>query len=458
MNRNSTVAAIATPYGSGGISIIRISGSEAVQIADRVFSASSKKKLEDVPSHTIHHGRVMSSDGKVLDEVLVSVMRAPKSYTGEDTVEINCHGGIVVTNSVLSAVVEAGASLADRGEFTKRAFLNGKLDLSRAEAVIDVINSRTALEQSIAVNHLGGRLSEKINSLRERLIALIGHIQVLIDYPDEDLEPMSDTEFYDSLKTLLHEAEKLLKSSDKGLIIRDGIQTAIVGKPNVGKSSLLNLLSGQQKAIVTDVEGTTRDVIEQYVSFGNITLKLCDTAGIRRTDDEVEAIGVQKSIDYISNSDLIIFMADAVSGLDSNDYDIIRALHGKKVIALINKSECGSCVNADELKEYFDICISFSVRSEAGLPELEEAIKNLFDLGLIEEGGADIITSVRHRDALSGAVASVASAIEALESGLSPDMTFIDIENAISSLGEITGQTVGEEIVNKIFHAFCVGK
>ncbi len=458
MKINSTIAAVATPYGSGGISIIRISGDDAVKIADRVFRASSGKKLADAKSHTLHHGHIEDKSGKILDEVLASVMLAPKSYTGEDTVEINCHGGVVVTNSVLSAVVESGASLADRGEFTKRAFLNGKLDLSRAEAVIDVINSKTALEQSIAVNHLGGRLSEKIDSLRERLIRLTGHIQVLIDYPDEDLEPLSDEQFSDSLKKIYEEASGLLASSQMGLIIRDGIQTAIAGKPNVGKSSLLNLLSGQQKAIVTDVEGTTRDVIEQYVSFGNITLKLCDTAGIRHTDDKVEAIGVRKSIDYINESKLVIFMADAVSGLDENDYDVINSLKGKNAIALINKCESGSNVSIEELGKYFDRCIEFSVKNEKGVEELESAIKEMFNLGLIEDGGADVITNVRHKEALSGAVGSIASAIEALDSGFSPDMTFIDIENAISSLGEITGLTVGEEIVDKIFHAFCIGK
>ena len=457
MKINSTIAAIATPYGSGGVSIIRISGPQAVEIADRVFRASSGKALSDVMTHTIHHGHVTEASGEVLDEVLASVMRAPKSYTGEDTVEINCHGGIVVTNSILSLILQNGASLADRGEFTKRAFLNGKLDLSRAEAVIDVINSKTSLEQHIAVNHLGGKLSDEIDSLRERLIALIGHIQVMIDYPDEDLEPMSDEEFESELKKLYDDSKKLLETSGKGEIVREGIQTAIAGKPNVGKSSLLNLLSGQQRAIVTDVEGTTRDVIEQYVNIGNVTLKLCDTAGIRKTDDEVEAIGVSRSMDYINESDLIIFMADAVCGLDSNDYDVIKSLEGKKVIALINKSESGSAVSEDEIKKYFERYIFFSVKNEKGISELEAHVKELFELGEIENGG-NIITNVRHKEALFGAVNSIKSALVTLSDGLSPDMTFIDIEAAISYLGEITGLTVSEEIVDKIFHSFCIGK
>jgi tRNA modification GTPase len=457
MNLFSTIAAISTPYGTGGISIIRISGSKAIEIADKVFKASSGKKLSSVPSHTIHHGHIVSSEGKVLDEVLVSVMLSPRTYTGEDTVELNCHGGLFTTKRILEEVLKAGAVNASRGEFTKRAFLNGKTDLARAEAVIDLINSKSNLEQSISVNHLGGRLSEKINSLRERLLALVAHVQVLIDYPDEELEPLSDDEFLNELKEIKNEASKLLATSEAGSIIKNGIATAIVGKPNVGKSSLLNLLSGEEKAIVTDIEGTTRDAIEESVSLGGVTLKLADTAGIRETDDKIEAIGVKISKGYIEKSKLIIFVADAISGIDENDLEIIKQLKDKKCIALINKCDKAKLKNEDILKESFNRIIHFSAKTAQGLSELEAAIKEMFEIGEIENN-SDIITNARHRDALIKAQTSLTCAISSIEMGISPDTCFIDIEDAISALGEIVGLTVSEEVVDKIFHSFCVGK
>lgn len=457
MNLYSTIAAISTPYGTGGISIIRISGSEAVSIADKVFKATSGKKLCDVSSHTIHHGHITDKDGSVIDEVLVSLMKAPRTYTGEDTVEINCHGGLFNTKKVLEEVLKAGAVNAARGEFTKRAFLNGKLDLCRAEAVIDLINSKTNLEQEISVNHLGGALSKKINSLRERLLTLIAHVQVLIDYPDEELEPLTEDEFYVELKSINKDCESLLHSSEAGALIKSGIDTAIVGKPNVGKSSLLNLLSGEEKAIVTDIEGTTRDAIEQSVTLGGITLNLADTAGIRQTDDKIEAIGVEKSKEYIEKSKLVIFVADAVSGIDRNDLDIISSLSAKAKIALINKCDIAEENDIKSKLKDFDRVISFSAKTGKGMEELERAVKDMFEIGKIENN-SDIITNARHRDALYSAKLSIDSAIGAIEAGISEDTTFIDLENAISNLGEIVGLTVSEEIVDKIFHSFCVGK
>lgn len=457
MNLSNTIAAICTPLGTGGVSIIRISGSNAISIADKVFKASSGRSLCDVPSHTLHHGRVISEEGNVLDEVLVSVMRAPKTYTGEDVAEINCHGGMFSTKRILEEVLKSGAEHADRGEFTKRAFLNGKTDLCRAEAVIELINSKTALEQSISVNKLGGALSERINSLRERLLELIAHVQVLIDYPDEELEDLSDEEFSDRLKSIAKDTDSLLASSEAGSLIRDGINTAIVGKPNVGKSSLLNLLSGKDKAIVTDIEGTTRDAIEERVSLGGIVLNLTDTAGIRETGDVIEAMGVKRSMEYISSSELIIYMADAQSGLDERDTEIISALGGKKTIALINKSEISSLEDEYILRDKFDYLIKFSVKTREGLAELETAVKELFELGGLSPD-SDIITNARHRDALIKASAAIRSAISAIEGGISIDTVFIDIENAISALGEIVGLTVSEEVVDRIFHSFCVGK
>ncbi|MBQ4527169.1 MAG: tRNA uridine-5-carboxymethylaminomethyl(34) synthesis GTPase MnmE [Clostridia bacterium] len=458
MDLTSTIAAISTPYGTGGISIIRISGSDAIAITDRIFKASSKKVLSSCQSHTIHHGRIVSSGGKVLDEVLVSVMKAPKTFTGEDICEINCHGGLIVTKAILEETLKAGAVLADRGEFTKRAFLNGKMDLCKAEAVIDIITSKTALEQEISVNHLGGALSDKINTVRERLIALCANIQVLIDYPDEGLEDFTDAQFEHELRDICSEINSLLSSSNAGLLLRSGIPVAIVGKPNVGKSSLLNLLSGVEKAIVTDVEGTTRDAIEEYVNLGDITLRLADTAGIRDTEDKVEAIGVEKSKEYIKNSDLIIFMADSEKPLDQTDDIIIKSIGDKKRIALINKCDSGNRVKSDDLKNHFEHVIEFSVKTEKGVAELESCIKKMYEMGDISCDGSPIITNARHRDALLKAKTALDSAVNTIEMQIPPDTTFIDLEEAISCLGEIVGLTVSEEIVDRIFHKFCIGK
>ncbi|MBE7050066.1 MAG: tRNA uridine-5-carboxymethylaminomethyl(34) synthesis GTPase MnmE [Ruminococcaceae bacterium] len=454
----STVAAISTPYGTGGISIIRISGPDAVEIADKVFCAPSGKVLASCESHTIHYGYIKDSKGEKIDQVLVSLMKAPRTFTGEDTVEINCHGGIVVTNKVLAEVLKNGAVLADRGEFTKRAFLNGKIDLCEAESVIDIINSKTALQHQISVNNLGGALSEKINSLRHRLITLCANIQVLIDYPDEGLESISDEEFYEELKSIYEETDKLLSSSEKGKLIQSGIKTAIVGKPNVGKSSLMNLLSGEEKAIVTDIAGTTRDAIEEYINLSDVVLCLVDTAGIRETDDPIEKIGVTKSMDFIKDAMLIIFMADATSGIDDEDEKIMELCKGKKAIALINKTDSGSLIEKKDLENNFECVIEFSVKDSKGMQELESAIKNLFEMGEIDVNASSVITNSRHSDALFKAKEALRSAIDAIDAFIPIDTTFIDLETAASALGEIVGLTVSEEIVDRIFHTFCIGK
>ena len=458
MNLFSTIAAISTPAGTGGISIIRISGEDAVSIASKIFKASSGASLCDVPSHTIHHGKIISSTTKVIDEVLVSVMRAPRTFTGEDTVEINCHGGSVVTKLVLEEVLSAGAVSAEKGEFTKRAFLNGKLDLARAEAVIDVINSKTNLEQEVSVNNLGGALSGKINSIRERIIALIANIQVLIDYPDEGLEPFGDDEFYAELISIKEELQKLYATSEAGLVLKEGIPTAIVGKPNVGKSSLFNLLSGEERAIVTDIEGTTRDAIEECIVLGDVTLRLADTAGIRNTDNEVEKIGIKKAMEYINKSSLIIFMADAVSGIDEKDMEIINSAKGKKAIALINKTDVCEFKDKDVLLSHFDEVIDFSVKEEKGVDMLARAVGRLFELGKISSSMSSVITNARHRDAILKAIAAIDSAIMAHEMNIPVDTTYIDLENCAKALGEIVGLTVSEEVVDRIFHKFCIGK
>ncbi|MBQ7901302.1 MAG: tRNA uridine-5-carboxymethylaminomethyl(34) synthesis GTPase MnmE [Clostridia bacterium] len=460
MDLFNTIAAISTPPGEGGISVIRISGSDAIAIADKLFVSPRGKKLADCKSHTIHYGSIAAADGNTVDEVLVSVMRAPHTYTKEDVVEINCHGGIVSTKIILALVIEAGAVLASPGEFTKRAFLNGRIDLSQAESVIDIINSKTNLIHSIAVNQLEGSLSRKINQIREKLLTLLSHIQVLIDYPDEDLEPLSPEEFEQTLGGACKDIQKLLNTADNGALIRNGIVTAIVGKPNVGKSSLLNLLTGRDRAIVTEYAGTTRDAIEEYINLGDVALRIIDTAGIRDTDDVVENIGVDISKKYMQDADLVLFVTDGKHPLDDNDMFIANSLvdNGKNVIALINKTEDGCAFDTQIIQNMFTHTIMFSVHQSIGLDTLEACVKQLFDIGEICGGNGEIITNARHREALVNAKKFADSAYASLTSGIPQDMVSIDIENAISSLGEIVGLTVAEEVVDKIFHNFCLGK
>ena len=458
MNIDDTIAAISTPIGTGGISIIRLSGRDAVETADRVFVNSLGKTLKNAKSHTITHGYIKKSDGTVADEVLVSVMLAPNSYTKEDVVEINCHGGLMSTKEILSAVIENGARLAEPGEFTKRAFMNGRMDLCEAESVIDIINSKSSAAHSVSVNQLRGSLSKSIDAIREKLLELISHLQVLIDFADEDLEPLTDEEYRDGLAGAISDIKKLLDTSLKGKIIKEGIKTAIVGKPNVGKSSLLNLLYGDERAIVTDIEGTTRDAIEESVYLGDLVLKIADTAGIRETSDAVESIGVEKSKSILKDADLVIYMTDASAPLDENDRFILDSVKDKNVIALINKSENGVKTDVDEIKKCIDNVILFSVKAKTGVDELRKTVEEMFASGKVANSDEAVITNIRHADALNKAAKALSSAVKAIDSGIPLNMTFIDIENAISALGEITGQTVGEEIVDRIFHSFCVGK
>ena len=455
---DDTIAAVSTPPGRGGISVIRISGKQAIEIADKIYTNQRGKKLSDVASHTINHGFALRKDGTYIDEVLVSVMRAPHTYTKEDVAEVNCHGGVVSTKEILGAILEAGARLAEPGEFTKRAFLNGRMDLCEAESVIDIINAKSREAHTVSVHQLRGNLSKSIGKIRERLLTLTAHLQVLIDFADEDLEPLSDEEYLDGLKDSLNDVKKLLATADRGQIIKDGVKTAIVGKPNAGKSSLLNLLYGDERAIVTDIEGTTRDAIEETVTLGGVMLNLADTAGIRETDDTIEKIGVEKSKAIMENAELIIFMADGTKALDENDEYIISTIGNKNTVILVNKADEKVICDVSRLKAVSDKVIEFSVKTKKGLDEFEALVKEMFGSGEIESNDEAMITGVRHKQALIKAKDALESAIDAIISGIEINMTFIDIENAISALGEITGQTVEEEIVDRIFHSFCVGK
>ena len=449
-----TIAAIATPQGTGGISVIRISGDNAIAVADRIFSG---KSLCDAPSHTIHYGFIKNSNGETIDEVLVSVMRAPRTFTREDTVEISCHGGTVVTHAVLNAVIEAGAYMAEPGEFTKRAFLNGRIDLSQAEAVIDIINAKNGLAQRNAMSQLGGALSKEIKAVRDELVHLCAQMQVIIDYPDEDLEDVTDDDIKNVCQSCADKISKLIATSDNPRIIRHAIKTAIVGKPNVGKSSILNCLAREERAIVTDIAGTTRDVIEENVTVKGIPLILSDTAGIRETEDIVEKIGVTKSKQYLDMADLVIVVLDGSQGIDDEDREVLKATDAKPRIILLNKSDITTKITPD-LFDKTDTVIEISAKTGDGTQELANAIEKLCKLDGIETENGKIITNMRHKTALIGARDSLIRVAQALEMGMPCDIVSIDIASAMDSLGEITGETVAESVVNDIFHSFCVGK
>ncbi len=449
---NKTIAAITTPHGKGGVSIIRISGDEAITVADKIYRG--KIKLCNVESHTINYGYI-TENGLDIDEVLVSVMHAPKTYTGENVVEINSHGGIAVTHRVLEAVMNAGARLAEPGEFTKRAFLNGRIDLSQAEAVIDIINADNNIAQNNAFGQLRGKLSKDIENIRKKLINLSAHMQVSIDYPDEDLEDLTVGEIINILKSCKEHTQKILSTADNGKIITDGIKCAIVGKPNVGKSSLLNCLSKTNRAIVTDIAGTTRDTIEESVNLNGIPLRLIDTAGIHKTEDMVEKIGVERSLQSIDTADIIFVIIDSEKGMDDEDFAILKSVSHKEHIILFNKSDIKRSTSP---LLHDEIVINISAKTGDGIDKLTEVLTNKYNLGEIMSNDTTLITNSRHKAALNKCLDALCRAIEILENNMPQDIAALDIYNATDALGEITGATVSEDIVSAIFHSFCVGK
>lgn len=453
INKGRTIAAIATPQGTGGISVIRMSGDEALDIADRVFTG---KSLKSVKSHTVHYGFIKNVKGDIIDEVLATVMLAPKTFTRENVVEISCHGGSVTTNSVLEALIDAGAYMAEAGEFTKRAFMNGRIDLAQAEAVIDIINAKTSISQRNAVAQLGGRLSEEIKAIRDILVHMCAQMQVIIDYPDEDLEDITEDDIKDICTNCSVRLRKLIDSSGNGRLMRDGIRAAIVGKPNVGKSSILNCLAREDRAIVTDIAGTTRDVIEENVAIKGIPLILSDTAGIRDTDDVVEKIGVEKSQRYLDSADIVIVVIDGSVPLDENDKDVLLKSSDKNRIILLNKSDKESVVKASDFDDEY--VVEISAKTGNGINSLTAAIESLCKLGKVETENGRIITNMRQKKALVGAEEALLRVVSALDDGMPCDIVSIDIAAAMDSLGEITGETVSESVVNDIFHNFCVGK
>ncbi len=459
--KNDTIAAISTAVGGSGIGIIRISGEEAISVVDRIYhSKDNKKKIKDQPSHTIHYGFIQDGED-VIDEVLVSVMRAPKSFTSEDTVEINCHGGVYAMKRVLDTVLKYGARPAEPGEFTKRAFLNGRIDLSQAEAVIDVIQSKNEYALKSSLGQLKGSVQKKIRKLRERILYQIAFIESALDDPEHISLEGYPEELKKETESLLSEVNRLIASADNGRMMKEGIQTVILGKPNAGKSSLLNALIGENRAIVTDIAGTTRDVLEETISLNGITLNISDTAGIRQAEDVVEKIGVEKAKEKADGADLILYVVDSSTEMDENDEEIIKVLEGKKVIILLNKSDLEQKTAADEIRTRTDQkypVISISVKENEGIGLLEDQIKELFYQGEISFNDEIYITNARQKSSLVNAADSLLKVLESIDIGMPEDFYSIDLMSAYESLGEITGEAVGEDVVNEIFARFCMGK
>lgn len=454
-----TIAAIATAMSSSGIGIIRISGDEAFPIIKKIFRKKNKKQINpDTASHTVHYGCIYDKD-EMLDEVLVLIMKGPHSYTAEDTVEIDCHGGVMMMKRILETVIKYGARPAEPGEFTKRAFLNGRIDLSQAEAVIDVINAKNQYALKSSVKQLSGTVSRKVKALREKILYETAWIESALDDPEHiSLEGYSQG-LKERLEPMIAEIRKLLVSSDNGRVMAEGIKTVILGKPNAGKSSLLNVLVGEERAIVTDIAGTTRDTLEEHIRLQGISLNVVDTAGIRNTQDVVEQIGVSRARDAAKEADLIIYVADSSIPLDENDEEILKLIQGQKSIVLLNKTDLDSAVTKEELeRKTGQTVISVSAKNETGIEELEQAVKAMFYKGEIDFNDEIYITNVRHKAALEESCSSLMMVIEGIEAGMPEDLFSIDLMNAYEQLGTIIGESVEEDLVNEIFSKFCMGK
>ena len=454
----STIAAISTAPGNAGIGIIRLSGDDCFKILQKIFKPKNKGEIK---GYTIKYGNIVKSENdEIIDEVLVSYFVAPKSYTKENMCEINSHGGIVVENQILEECLKNGAVLAEPGEFTKRAFMNGRIDLSQAEAVIDIINSKTEKEMMVAQRHLEGSLSKKIKDIQGEILNLMADIEASIDYPEYDIEETTNKKINDTLNSVEEKLLKLKNSFENGKILKEGIKTAIIGKPNVGKSSLLNLILGENRAIVSDIEGTTRDTIEEYINIKGIPLKIVDTAGIRKTNDEVEKIGVERSINNISDAELIIALFDDSRTFDDQDQKILDLIEGKKTIILINKIDLGKNLikENEKLKKFKNNIIEFSTINETGLDKLYNKIEELFKLNELDCENTEIITNNRHKQQILYALEDVANGRESLETHMPVDITAICLKDILERLAEITGENVSEDIINEIFKKFCLGK
>ncbi|EKU93718.1 tRNA modification GTPase MnmE [Alloiococcus otitis] len=456
-----TIAAISTPPGEGGIGIVRISGEEAIAIADRVYQMGSKK-ISDQDSHTIHYGRVVDpKTDQVVDEVMVTLMKAPKTYTKEDVVEINSHGGILAVNKVLQLVLNNGARLAEPGEFTKRAFLNGRVDLSQAEAVMDMIRAKTDKAMQVAVNQMDGDLSKLIRNLRQEILDTLAQVEVNIDYPEyDDVEEMTSQMLLEKAQSVKSQVKALLETAQQGKVLREGLATAIIGRPNVGKSSLLNKLLREEKAIVTDVAGTTRDIVEEYVSVKGVPLRLIDTAGIRDTEDQVERIGVERSRKAIQDADLVLLVFNQHEALTDEDLALIEATKDHKRIVILNKSDLDQHLDLDRLSQALPDAdfITTSAMTDLGLTDLEDKIADLFFSGQTGDRDATYVSNTRHISLLNKAVDALDEVIEGIDLGMPVDLVQVDMTRAWDYLGEITGDSVQDELITQLFSQFCLGK
>ncbi len=461
MVQEDTISAIATAPGEGGIGIVRMSGSDAVAVADKIFRGINGKRASDIKSFQAAYGYIIDTQTMAtVDEVLILVMLAPRSYTRENVVEIHCHGGAVPLQRILSLTLKHGARLAEPGEFTKRAFLNGRLDLTQAEAVIDIIRAKTDSSLKMAVGQLSGLLSGTIRNLRDDILAMIAHLEAAIDFPEEDIEEMAIDEVSGKVRQTIASIDRLLATAQTGRILREGLKTVIIGKPNVGKSSLLNALLREKRAIVTDIPGTTRDIIEEYVNIRGIPLKIVDTAGIRETNDVVEKIGVERAREVMAEADLILVLLDASRQLSEEDREVLSALQERKAIVLVNKSDLPQQLEMDKVLKYAagKKVLYISAAQGTGLEELEQFIVDLVYSGQVQQGEGAWVNNVRQARLLEQAKCHLEEVLAATGSGMPPDCLVIDLRGAWDKLGEITGDTVGEDIINEIFTRFCIGK
>lgn len=456
MNDNTTIAAISTAQASAGISVIRISGDEAIHIAEKVFQSKNGKSISEMKGYTCALGMVYGKE-EPIDECIATVFRAPHSYTGEDVVELSCHGGVYITARVLRAVYDAGAQAAQAGEFTKRAFLNGKIDLIEAESVMDIISSRSKESARAALNVKEGALSRRINQIKDQLLDLAAHLNAWADYPEEDIPAVENDSLIDSLKSVEAQFNEVLRNYDNGRILKDGIDAVIAGKPNVGKSTLMNLLAGFDKSIVTSQAGTTRDIVEESVSLGNIILNLSDTAGIHETGDEIESIGVDKAKSRVNSAALLLCVFDSSAELTEDDFDIIKLAKDVPSVAILNKSDLPSKLDESIINEHFNEVVKMSAKFDDSAEQLVQAIKRVCAVGDINSSNA-LLYNERQRMLTMKATSCVSEAIDTLYIGLTLDAVTVSIEEAVGYICELTGERVTDEVIDKVFHQFCVGK
>lgn len=467
--KTDTIAAISTAMTDSGIGIIRVSGKEAIPIVHSIFlNKKNEKCLDSYKTHTIHYGFIIEEDETIIDEVMVSIMKAPYSYTMEDTVEINCHGGVFIMKKIMDVVLHAGARMAQPGEFTKRAFLNGRIDLSKAEAVMDLIHSKNEFALKSSIQQLKGSISEIVKDLRKKIIYEIAYIESALDDPEHVSLDGYPENLYKKDEDILKTLKKLLDSADNGKMLKEGINTVIVGKPNSGKSSLLNILVGEEKAIVTEVAGTTRDILEETISLEGITLNITDTAGIHDTNDVVEKIGVERAKKVVEEADLILYVVDSSIPLDENDFSIMKMIKDKKTIILLNKSDLDSCVVEDDLfsafckisenDNHYNKLIKTSTKEKEGIDTFIDTIKEMFFHGQLSYNDEIYVTNIRHKEAMKEAYESILQVQKSIKNNMPEDFYSIDLMSAYAALGKIIGEEVGEDLVNEIFSKFCMGK